>query len=539
MRPRWQSEFGRFAFLTALYTAAGKLGLSMAILNPSASPVWPPSGIAIAALLILGRATWPAIAAGAFIVNFTTTGNAWTSVGIAAGNTLEALVAAALVERFANGRGAFDRTSDLLKFALLAGFVATLLSPTIGVTSLCLWGLPWREFASTWSTWWLGDVGGALVLAPPLILWGRRPKLGWTRWKAAEAFGLLLCIAAVGEVVFLGDFSRLLTSVPLAFLCTPPLLWAAFRFGPRETGTAGALLAAIATWATLAGRGPYSSLSPNTALLLLQAFLVVTMLTAMSLAAVVRERSLASEMLREKARELERSNADLEQFAYTASHDLREPLRNVLLHVELVERDYAGVLGTEADGYLRVASRSARRMLGLIHDLLAYARIGTTQENVQGVEVSQVVHEVLDDMRPAIDEAHALVDVGPLPRIDADPLQLGEVFQNLVGNAIKFRREESPRVQIGAVEIAGTWRFFVRDNGIGIDKSQRERVFDVFQRLHPRDRYPGSGIGLATCKRILQRRGGRIWVESDLGRGACFWFTLPSGGRADADGHEA
>lgn len=529
MRPSSPLLILRLVLVAALYIAAGKLGLGMAFLHRSVSPVWPPTGIAIAAVLLLGREIWPAIAVGAFVVNVTTAGNAWTSLGIAAGNTLEAVVGAALVVRFANGRGAFDRTPDLFRFALFAGLLATLLSPTIGVTSLCLGReQQWDRFVPTWCTWWLGDVGGALVVAPPLILWGRRPAPGWSAAKTVEVLALLLCTVAVGELAFLGGLWPELSAKPLAFVCTPPLVWAAFRFGPRETGTTGALIAAIATWATLSGRGPYAALPPNAALLVLQAFLVVTMLTAMSLAAVVRERSRASELLAAKARDLERSNAELEQFASAASHDLQEPLRNILLQVKMLERDGGAALLPPASEYVRIARESGFRMQGLIRNLLKYARIGRLGGERRPIEASDVLRGVLADMRVAIEESRAILSVDPLPRVRADPHELGEVFQNLVGNAIKFRGEHRPEIEIGAENRGSDWVFCVRDHGIGIRPDDQERVFEVFQRLNSRERYPGEGIGLATCRRILERHCGRIWVESTPGEGSSFYFTLPA-----------
>src|SRR5258705_1692158 len=215
MRDRSPTRLAKLGILAAAYVAAGKLGLSMAILHPNASPVWPPTGIAIASLLLLGRSAWPAITLAAFVVNLTTTGHVASSVGIAIGNTLEAVIAVALVERFTSGRRVFDRAPDFLAYTVLAGFVATLVSATIGVTVLCV--APeqfWIAYGSTWWTWWLGDAGGALIVAPPLVLWGADAALGWSRWRALEGFGLLLSVVAAGELVFLGHFAPALSVLP-------------------------------------------------------------------------------------------------------------------------------------------------------------------------------------------------------------------------------------------------------------------------------------------------------------------------------------
>ena len=191
--------------ITAVYVAAGKLGLSLALVHASASAVWPPTGIALAAFLLLGRSVWPAIFAGAFLVNVTTAGSPATSLGIAVGNTLEGWAGAELVRRFAGGAAAFDRPADVFRFFVLAGLVATAISPTIGVTSLCLGGFAsWSEYESLWLTWWLGDAGGAVVVAPALVLWAKRPWPRWTRAQRLEAAGLLAAIAAVGAIAFGG-----------------------------------------------------------------------------------------------------------------------------------------------------------------------------------------------------------------------------------------------------------------------------------------------------------------------------------------------
>jgi len=299
MKQRWSlRHVGLLIALALLYTAAGKLGLRLGIVNPSASPVWAPTGIAIAAFVVIGVRIWPAIFAGALVYNLTTAGSLLTSLGIATGNTLEGVIGAALVLRWANGAHAFERGRDVIRFTVLAGLIATTISPTIGVTTLALGGYaPWSEFGPIWFTWWLGDTAGALLVAPPLILWSVEARVSWPRARVVEAAALLttlvvLCVLAFGP---LGGPS-------LGFLCIPVLIWAALRFGPREASTAVTLLSAVAVAQTvgvaLQGLGPEAA---NAQLLLLQTFMAVTSVTILVLAAVVAERSRGEERLRELA----------------------------------------------------------------------------------------------------------------------------------------------------------------------------------------------------------------------------------------------
>jgi diguanylate cyclase (GGDEF)-like protein len=272
------------------YFLAGKLGLMLAFVNPSASPVWAPTGIAIGSFLLLGNRVWPAIMLAAFLVNVTTTGSALSSVGIAAGNTLEGLLAAILVRRFAHGRNAFDRAQDVFKFTLLAGLVAPTVSATCGVTSISLDGLAeWRDYGAVWFTWWLGDVVGALIVTPVVVLWGLDRRLRWTRGQTLEAAALALYLAFIGVSVFGGLSPEKLRNYPLGFICLPVLLWPAYRFQQREAATASLVLSAIAIWGTLHGMGPFVMPSQNESLLL-QAFMAMSTVIALALAAAVAER---------------------------------------------------------------------------------------------------------------------------------------------------------------------------------------------------------------------------------------------------------
>ena len=293
MLPRKAVPLWQLTLLTIAYFVAGKLGLMLAFVHAGATAVWPPTGIAFAAFLLLGSRVWPAILLGAFLVNVTTEGSVAASIGIATGNTLEGFLGASLVARLANGRRVFDRARDVFKFLVLAGLFSTTLSATVGVASLSLGGYTrWADFGSIWFTWWLGNAAGDLVVAPVLVLWSVDPRVRMTRTRALECAGLLVSVILVGRVVFSG-----LTDQSLTFLCIPPLVWSAFRFGQRGTASAIAILSAIAIWETLRGVGPFVGETPHESLLLLQVFMGVMATLTISMAAVVSERKREEEAL--------------------------------------------------------------------------------------------------------------------------------------------------------------------------------------------------------------------------------------------------
>jgi PAS domain S-box-containing protein len=241
----------------------------------------------------------------------------------------------------------------------------------------------------------------------------------------------------------------------------------------------------------------------------------------------VTARKRAERALEARAQELARSNADLEQFANVASHDLQEPLRMVASYTQLLAKRYGGQLDPRADRWIGYAVDGANRMQTLINDLLAYSRVGTRGSELLPVSVEAAVEAALANLRIAIREAGAEVTYTPLPVVQGDGTQLIQLFQNLIGNAVKFRGEQAPRVVVTATRDADEWVFSVQDNGIGIPPEFTERIFVIFQRLHERERYAGTGIGLAICKRIVERHGGRIWLETAPGAGCTFFFTLP------------
>ncbi len=240
----------------------------------------------------------------------------------------------------------------------------------------------------------------------------------------------------------------------------------------------------------------------------------------------VRQRTV--ELQRSNA-ELQRLNEDLNQFAYSASHDLQEPLRMVAIYSQMLERKYKGQLSGDANEYIDQIVQGARHMDMLLKDLLAYAQtVNISLENVQPVEGTVVLERALSNLSAAVTESKATVNYNGLPQVRVQEVHLLQLFQNLIGNAIKYHADEPPRVDVTARREGSSWAFAVKDNGIGIPPEYSDQVFRMFKRLHSSSKYEGTGMGLAICHRIVERYGGRIWVESEEGQGSTFWFTLPA-----------
>ena len=342
--------------LAAVYFVAGKLGLTMAFVHPSATAVWPPAGIALAALLIVGYEVWPGILLGAFLVNLTTAGSVATSIGIATGNTLEAFTGALLVTKLAGGRNAFDHEQDTFKFAILAGMLSTTVAATFGVTSLCLGGFArWTSYGAVWSTWWLGDAAGDVIVAPLLILWSAGPRLRWNRSQFFEALALLACLVVVGRIVFAGFLLPGASNYPLEYLCVPVLIWVSCRFGQREAASATVVFSAMAIWGTLHGLGPFVRQTENESLLLLQAFMAVMAVMTLSLAALFAGRQRAVEQARNLS--------------------LSDPLTGLANYRRLVD---------ELDAEIKRYGRTGRSFAILLLDLDGLKTINDTQGHLLG-----------------------------------------------------------------------------------------------------------------------------------------------------------
>ena len=521
--------------LAVVYFCAGKLGLSLAFLNASATAVWPPTGIALVAMLAWGPRVWPGVFVAAFLVNLTTQGSFWTSLGIAAGNTLEAVVGAWLVCRYANGRNAFEQTQTIFKYIFLAGMLSTAVSATIGVTTLCLGGFArWDACASIWSTWWIGDLVSDVVFAPLLLIWSTRPRPRWKFFQIIEGLLMAITLLLLGQMVFGGWIIPREKNYPVEFLAIPPLLWAAWRFGLRGGSAAAFGMSVIAITGTLRGFGPFATQDPNAALLLLETFMAAIGLIALVLASVVEERNRVlidlEGRVAERTAELRGTIDSLEGFCYSIAHDLRAPLRYINGFTRVLLQDYAPTFDQPGRDYAHRVTEATEKMDKLINDLLDYGRLSSAKLPLELVNTDKILRQAVEQLLLEYSDAGAVVNVeSPLPPVLAHPLVIEQVALNLLRNAAKFVAPNvAPRIRVAAETASGRVRIWIRDNGIGIDPAHHAKIFGVFERLHIEQNYPGTGIGLAIVQKGVERMGGRVGLESKPGEGSGFWFELKS-----------
>jgi len=526
--------------LALAYFVAGKAGLRLAFLQPSASPVWPPVGIAVAALLVLGSRFWPAVFVGAFLVNATTAGNVGTSLAIASGNTLEALCAAWLLNRYANGTRVFERAQDVFKFALI-GAGSTAISPSIGLTSLALGGfVDWEKYGGVWVTWWLGDLTGYLVIAPLVLVWWVGPRREWSTKQKVEVGALLLLLVVVGGAVFGGWFVGFLNNYPLAFLCGPIILWTAFRFSQLETATGIFVLAGIALWGTLKHYGPFQLPTDNQSLLVLQSWAGVLTLTSMTLAAAMTERRRAEAELEQQKAVVESANRTKDNFLAMLSHELRTPLTPVVSFLDLLEAESGN------SEVMRTALAAIRRNIELegrlIDDLLDLTRIarGKLKLELKPIDAHEAILQAVEMCQAEAAEKRLRVEMDLRAAdswVEADPAKFPQIIWNLLKNAIKFTPDAGEiRISSANDEPAGL-TIAIRDNGIGIEPEVIGRVFNAFEQAGQsvQKHHGGLGLGLAISKAIAIGHGASLEAASEgRGCGATFSLTIDTTSPAPA-----
>ena len=545
MQSRRFSGLPAIGILTAVYFIAGKLGLMLASLHASASPVWPAAGIALAALLVLGYRAWPAIFVGAFLVNLTTAGNVATSLAIASGNTLEAVCGAWLVNRFAGGTTVFDRPQGVFKFAL-AGVFSTIIGPAFGVTSLALAGFAdWTNYGAIWLTWWLGDTTGDLLIAPLIILWSVPSKRHWHRREAAEVGILLLLLFVLSEVVFGGWLTISARNYPIAFICGPIVIWTAFRFTQRETSIGIFILSAIAIWGTLHGFGPFVRETENQSLLALQSWTAVLTITAMALSAGMAERRGAEEALLQQKAIVEAADRTKDHFLAMLSHELRTPLTPVISTLETLETEPTQTEDSKAA--LAMIHRNIELETQLIDDLLDFTRIAKDKLQLRftPVDAHLAISNVVDICRAEADSRRLRVHLNlraNTRHVAADAAKFQQIIWNLLKNAIKFTPEAGEIAISSSNPSPEVLTISVRDTGVGMESEVMQRIFDPFEQGNRsfERRFGGLGLGLAISKSLAQAHGGTLTAQSEgRDRGSTFVLSMQTTSPAEGLGSPA
>jgi signal transduction histidine kinase len=533
--------------LAALYFLAGKLGLQLANVHSSISPIWPATGIALAALLIWGINFWPAVFIGAFLVNFTAAVPEGASsglrflemAGLASGNTLEAVAGAWLVNRFAGGCNAFLGVGDVFRYTFLAGFLSTAISATIGTLTLLACGfLAKQTYFAAWLTWWMGDMVGAVLVAPLILVWRAKLPARFGIHRTMEALVLLTALLLISAINFSSLTPFAAKHSPLGFLFLPIFAWAALRFGARGAVGFVLVMACLAINGTWHGLGPFAITDQNNSMLMLQMFICVATLTALVLAAAVTERKTAEEQfrrlnmelerrVRERTTQLEGTNKELEAFCYSVSHDLRAPLRTVRGFSEVLLEQYQSQLDARGQDYLRRTCDAGLQMDRLIEDLLKLSRVTRSELQHAEINLSLIAQEIAADLVKTEPGRKVEFAISPGVLANGDERLLRQVIENLLRNAWKFtRKQPEARIEFGCAHGESS-PIFVRDNGVGFDMAYSAKLFGVFQRLHSATEFAGSGVGLAIVQRIISRHGGKVWAEAKVNAGATFYFTLP------------
>ena len=551
---------GKIVLLAALYFVLAKLSLSLAIPPGYATAVWPPAGLALAAVLLEGNRAWPGIWLGAAAVNFTVQASMGAAGLIATGNTLEALAGAALVRHYIGVSRTFDRGEDVFKFVAV-GAAASTVAATTGVASLAMQGaIALSDLAENWWTWWQGDTSAIIVITPLLLCWSVRDPPRWPADRKIEAAFFAIALAIVGYSVF-GTSVAGHDFEPLPFVTLPFIVWAAFRFDQRGVTATIAALCAIAISYTVVGRGPFSSRPGNVSLLFLLAFVCAVAMTGLVISAIVGERRRTLEALHRsrdelearvaaRTEELERANRSLHEeirriemlerserrmneFLAMLGHELRNPLAPIRNALDLMRLKSAG--DSTHEWSHGIIDRQVSQLTRLVDDLLDVGRItsGKIALQKEAVEVNATVLRAVEVCRPLADvRGHALeVLLAHEPLlIEGDPVRLSQIVVNLLSNAVKYT-SDGGKIQVSVAREDDDWAAVrVKDNGIGMSASLIPTIFDLFvqgERSLARTE-GGLGVGLTVVKQLVHMHGGSVVAQSSgPGMGSEFVVRLP------------
>ncbi|MEH2505315.1 MULTISPECIES: MASE1 domain-containing protein [unclassified Bradyrhizobium] len=533
------SYAGGLVAIGLIYFALAKGGLALASIHPSATPIWPPTGVALGAVLLWGYRTWPAIFTAAVIANATTAGSVATAIAIATGNSLEAIVGAYLINRWSGGCNTFSMPNSVAKFALICFVIATPISASIGLISLATAGyIEPTNFVDAWVTWWLGDVTGALVIAPVIVLWASSHYHAFNRNEFLETVGVLATAATVGLIAFSPLIEQTPSRDPLGFLAILPMLWAALRRGPRDTATVALVLAGITIWGTLMGGGPFTTADLNASFLLVLMFLISITVPSLLLSADVEVRKKAEESLRraqielerkvaERTQELELANAAKSRFLAMASHDLRQPLHALGLFVAQLRTP---LKSRERTKTIERVDATRKEMDDMFNSLLDISRLDAGMLTPKITEFP--IARLLETLETRFDQATREKGLRLRVRrsdawVRSDAMLLERILLNLVSNAVRYTLQGG--IIVGCRRRGEMLRIEVWDSGPGIPEDQKQNIFgEFFQVPAPgRNQYSGLGLGLAIVDRLRLLLNHQIELASTVGRGSRFAILVP------------
>jgi len=516
------------------YIIVARIGLSLDTVGGFATLVWPASGIALASLLLGGFRLWPAVAIGAFTANYLTGAPPLAALGIAIGNTAEAIAGAYLLTKVPGFRYQLDRVRDVLAMIVLAAGLSTLVSATVGVTTLLAFDLiPPAGYGETWKAWWLGDAIGDLLAAPLILVWADyKPRMRIQRW--AESAVLAAVIVVTGTLVFgttpiAGEVTR-----GREYMVFPLLIWAALRFGIRGSVTSTTLATVIAVVYTAMGRGPFAQGDLHGNLLSLQTFAGISGATFLVLGASIAERRKAAKDLNAAREIAEGANRAKSGFLAVVSHELRTPLNAIMGYVELLLLEIDGPLNPGQRGILERIRQSQRHLLSLIEDVLGFAQVeaGRLSFTLQPVRVRDAIAAIEPIIDQETKKKGLTVRIAEIPSdlgVQADPDKLRQVLLNLVTNAIKFT-PTGGTVSVFAERADDRARIDVTDTGIGISAPNLQHVFEPFFQVDQGGtrKYPGVGLGLSIVRDVVLAMNGDVEIESEPGKGTKVSVLIPT-----------
>jgi signal transduction histidine kinase len=528
------SYVGQVVVVAVFYIVAARAGLQLDAVSGFATLVWPPTGIALAALLLGGYRLWPGIFVGALIANVWTGAPIVVAIGIATGNTLEALLGSYALKQLPGFRLSLDRVMDAVALIVLAAGLSTLVSASVGVTSLHLGGVvPRSDVMATWRSWWLGDAIGALLVAPPILVWATAAKMSRRPWRMLEAAALAASVLIASLLIFVVPVTSHTRAFDQAYVFFPLLIWAAIRFGQCGAVTTTFVVSAIAVWGTAMGNGPFVQSTLHGSLYALQTFMGMTAATFLILGASISERARAENELQSAYNLVSQANRAKAEFLAVMSHELRTPLNAIAGYAELLSLGVSGALSEkQADAVARIRTNQ-QHLLALIDDVLSFAKIeaGTIAITPQHVRLRNALDALEPLVRPELLQRKLSLSYDPGdPELEvvADPTKLRQILLNVLGNAIKFT-PQGGRIALDVLRDGDVAKIRVADSGIGVAAENLEQIFEPFFQVDSGTtrEYPGVGLGLAISRDLARAMGGDVSIESTLGKGSVVSIALP------------